>query len=131
MTLPVNLLILAQFQSPVQSRSACTIHRRMRHRRGFLPHSSELHVQQTNSRCGEVKFTGLQQPKSGYRPQQLRLMAVSPKEELAEVVEDRRLEIITALSDGYMGSGGLGFSWHGVVVRLDAMSCGVSLPSHR
>ncbi len=35
-------------------------------------------------------------------------MAVSPKEELAEVVEDGRLEIITALSDGYMGSGGFG-----------------------
>ena len=55
-----------------------------------------------NHRRGVVRFTGLQQPKSGYRPQQLRLMAVSTKEELAEVVEDRRLEIITALSDGYM-----------------------------
>ena len=55
-----------------------------------------------NHRRGVVEFVGLQQPSSGYRPQQMRLLAVSSKEQLAEVVEDRRLEIITALSDGYM-----------------------------
>ena len=55
-----------------------------------------------NHRRGVVEFVGLQKPSSGYRPQQMRLLAVSSKEQLAEVVEDRRLEIITALSDGYM-----------------------------
>ena len=55
-----------------------------------------------NHRRGIVEFTSLQKPNAGYRPQQLRLLGASTKEELASVVEDRRLEIITALSDGYM-----------------------------
>eukprot|EP01043_Picozoa_sp_COSAG02_P015417 COSAG02_NODE_658_length_18775_cov_3.825712_6_plen_101_part_00 len=61
-----------------------------------------------STECGQpptwlsLRGCSLQQPKSGYRPQQLWLMVVSSKEELAEVAEDRRLEIITALSDGYM-----------------------------
>ena len=55
-----------------------------------------------NHRKDVVEFSKLQQPKSGYRPQQLRLLGVRTKAELAEVIEDRRMEIVTALSDGYL-----------------------------
>eukprot|EP01043_Picozoa_sp_COSAG02_P094807 COSAG02_NODE_31218_length_537_cov_0.883562_1_plen_178_part_11 len=55
-----------------------------------------------NHRCGRVKFTGMQKPKSGYRAQQLRLLGVQTKEDLQRVVADRRMEIVTALSDGYL-----------------------------
>ena len=36
---------------------------------------------------------------------------------------------VTHVVGGGHGCVWSGFSWHGVVVRLDAMSCGVSLPS--
>ena len=55
-----------------------------------------------NNRRGRVEFRGIQKPKGGYRPQQLRLLGASGKAELDAVVQDRRLEIVTALSDGYM-----------------------------
>jgi hypothetical protein len=55
-----------------------------------------------NHRRGRVEFRGIQKPKGGYRSQQLRLLGASGKAELDAVVQDRRLEIVTALSDGYM-----------------------------
>ena len=55
-----------------------------------------------NHRRGVVRYTGLQQPKTGFRPQQQRLLAVQTRTELQEVVAERRMEIVTALSDGYL-----------------------------
>ena len=55
-----------------------------------------------NHRRGKVEFTSLQRPKTGYRPLQLLLMDISSKEECEEVVQNRRIQICTTLSDGYM-----------------------------
>jgi hypothetical protein len=49
-----------------------------------------------------VSFDNLQQPKGGYRPLQERLLAIASPADYHEVVNQRRLEILSSLSSKYM-----------------------------
>ena len=51
-----------------------------------------------NHRQGVVKFSNLQETKTGYRALQLRLLEVSNKEDMKETLRLRRQEIITCIS---------------------------------
>ena len=55
-----------------------------------------------NHRQNRVRYANMQQPKDGYRPQQLRLLDARSKEDMERVIAQRRLEIITCLSPNYM-----------------------------
>ncbi len=55
-----------------------------------------------NHRRNRVQYVNLQCPKEGYRPQQLRLLDARSKEDMQQVITQRRLEIVSCLSPGYM-----------------------------
>ena len=49
-----------------------------------------------------MQYLNLQRPEEGYRPQQLRLLDARSKEDMEQVIAQRRLEIVSCLSAGYM-----------------------------
>ena len=58
------------------------------------------HVDNHRRNC--VQYLNLQRPEEGYRPQQLRLLDARSKEDMEQVIAQRRLEIVSCLSAGYM-----------------------------
>eukprot|EP01048_Picozoa_sp_COSAG05_P026724 COSAG05_NODE_7438_length_810_cov_3.672167_1_plen_139_part_01 len=61
-----------------------------------------INVHAENARRGVVRFTSLQKPVEGYRPLQQRLLEIQTPDDYHEVVRQRRLEVLSSLSDKYM-----------------------------
>jgi hypothetical protein len=55
-----------------------------------------------NHRRNKVQYLNLQRPKDGYRPQQIRLLDARTKEDMESVIAQRRMEVISCLSPGYL-----------------------------